>query len=261
MAREVDLRGFRGDAAYLWQERDFNAAPHYLATAGYAATIDKRGLLTTLQEDDLFGARTYQLGDTLTLSRDLLDSVFELNFLDRHTGLLDREELTILDIGAGYGRFAHRAARALPNLQQVICTDAIAESTFLCEYYLKYRGVADAARVVPLDEIEASLKGLRVDIAVNIHSFSEMPHAAIVWWLDRVAATKARWLFVVPNAMDNGGELLVSTEADGPRRDFLPAILERGYELAGKEPKYRDPLVQRHGVTPTQYWLFRRAGG
>lgn len=258
VAHEVDLRAFRGDVAYVWQARDFNAAPHYVATACYAREIDRRGLLAQLGEDDLFGARTYRLGDSLTLSRDLLDSVLELNFLDRHTDLFTREDVRMLDIGAGYGRFAHRAVRALPNLTEVLCTDAIAESTFLCEYYLRFRGVDQVAHTIPLDEIGARLAATHVDFATNIHSFSEMPFEAITWWLDLVAAREVPWLLVVPNPMDNGGDALVSEEADGSRRDFLPGILAHGYRLAVKEPKHLDPLIQRHGVTPTCYWLFRR---
>lgn len=257
VAHEVDLRAFRGDLAYVWQARDFNAAPHYIATACYVRDMDRRGLLTLLTEDDLFGARTYRLGASLTLSRDLLDSVLELSFLDRHTDLFTRVGSTILDIGAGYGRLAYRAVRAVPNLAQVLCTDAIAESTFLCEYYLNFRGVDSVAHVVPLDEIAARLSATSVDVATNVHSFSEMPFAAIMWWLDVVAARKVPWLMIVPNAMDNDGRALVSAESDGSRRDFLPEILARGYHLAIKEPKYLDPLIQRHGVTPTHYWLFR----
>ena len=258
VGREVDLRAFRGDGAYVWQLRDFNTGVHYIATAYYTKEIDRLGLLRSLEEDDLFGARTHRFGESLTISRDLLDSVLELNFLDRHTGLSGWNSATLLDIGAGYGRLAYRAARGLPNLNRILCTDAIAESTFLCEYYLRFRGVDAIAETVPADAIVDRLANVHVDIATNVHSFSECSLGTVTWWLDLVASRDIRFLMIVPNALDNGGNQLLAREADGSLVDFLPEIVKRGYTLVVKEPKYLDPLVQRHGVTPTHYWLFRR---
>jgi hypothetical protein len=67
----------------------------------------------------------------------------------------------------------------VPGLAHYYCVDAVPESTFLCEYCLRYRGVEGAASVVALDELERlPVDGL--DLAVNIHSFSEMSIAAIM---------------------------------------------------------------------------------
>ena len=258
VAREVDLHGFRGDVAYVWQHRDFNAAVHYVATTQYVQRDDRHGLLQRLGEDDLFGARTYQIEESLIVSRDLLDSILELSFLDRHLNLFGRDRVRMLDIGAGYGRFAHRAAAALGTRAEILCTDAIAESSFLCEYYLKFREVDRAATAVPLDEVRARLQRDAVDVAVNIHSFSECPLAAITWWLDLVAERAIPHLMVIPNALANGGQQLLSREPGGSNVNFQPEIERRGYRLSVREPKYRDPLMQRHGVTPTHYWLFER---
>ena len=63
VGREVDLRAFRGDGAYVWQLRDFNTGVHYIATAYYTKEIDRLGLLRSLEEDDLFGARTHRFGN------------------------------------------------------------------------------------------------------------------------------------------------------------------------------------------------------
>jgi len=54
-------------------------------------------------------------------------------------------------------------AEAVPDLEQVLCTDAVAESTFLSEYYLRFRGVDAITQVVPLDEIEAKLSSVQGD--------------------------------------------------------------------------------------------------
>ena len=87
-----------------------------------------------------------------------------------------------------------------------LCTDAIATSTFLSEYYLGFRGVAGGTgsppRVVPLHELESTIAPGEVDIAVNIHSFSECSPAAIEAWLAFLARpTASAHLMVVPNAV------------------------------------------------------------
>ena len=134
--------------------------------------------------------------------------------------------------------------------------DAVAESTFVCEYYLRFRGVEDRARVVPLDEIDAALGREPVDVAVNVHSWSECPLGAVEWWLDLLARQAVRHLMIVPNSEDHGGTRLTSMEPDRSHRDLLPALAARGYRQVACEPKYLDPAVQRHGVSPTRHWLF-----
>ena len=82
-----------------------------------------------LVEDDYFGNITFDIDGKL-VSRDLLDSLVEIYFLDRHLGLASAAPgLTVLDIGAGYGRLAHRILSALPSATRYLCSDAIAEST------------------------------------------------------------------------------------------------------------------------------------
>ncbi len=146
----------------------------------------------------------------------------------------------------------------------MFCVDAVAISTFICEYYLGFRGADDRASVVPLDELDSLLALQPIDLAVNIHSFSECPIASIAAWLDIVTAHDVRYLFIVPNGPGTKGSRLLSTEgraADGSEpepRDFLPLIADRGYELLIEEPKYREELVQQYGVSPTRYYLFER---
>jgi len=140
----------------------------------YIRSIDTLGLLEKLGEDGAFGAVTFVLADK-TVSRDLLDSVGEIYFLERHIGLSSwAGGPTVLDIGAGYGRLAYRMVTAFPNVRSYVCTDAVSASTFVCEFYLRFRGVDVNAKAVALDEIQDELKRNPPDIAVNIHGFSGM---------------------------------------------------------------------------------------
>ena len=65
---------------------------------------------------------------------------------------------------------------------------------------------------------------------------------------------------VVPNALDNGGTRLLSLEADERRLDYGPALRAHGYRLVDSEPKYLDPIVQKHGISATHHYLFELAG-
>jgi hypothetical protein len=248
-----DLLYFRGDNAYLWQLRGLNMdPPGYALATQYVKSIDRLGLLDKLVEDDYFGNFVFQIGGK-TISRDLLDSILEIYFLDRHLGLASVENhRAILDVGAGYGRLAHRLLSALSGAQRYLCTDAVAESTFISEYYLGFRGLDGRARAVPLDEIESALAAERADLAINIHSFSECQPSAIDWWVSLLARHRVKHLMIVPNQLEHGGTLLLTNQ-----RDDMRAIFERhGYREIAKEPKYRDPLVQRHAVNPTWHFLF-----
>jgi len=255
--RDVPLLSFRSDCAYVWQRRDLNG-PMQLALTAYYLLGSAAAPYLRLGEDSLFGADTISVGGALTVSRDLLDSASELWFLDRFLGLRGAQDFTVLDIGSGYGRFAHRLVRAFPGVE-ALCVDAIAESTFLCEYYLRFRGVESRARVIPFPDAAAALAARRVEVAVNIHSFSECTLQSIVWWLDLLRAHRVKHLMIAPNAQAGGGRELLSWEEDGSRRDFAQEIRARGYRPIACEPKYADPLLQRYGVTPTHYFLFELA--
>lgn len=251
-----DLRFFRGDNAYVWQFREEAPEVSYLLAAYYARSIDRLGLLDRLEEDRLFGVYGVDWHEGRVLTRDLLDSIVEIYFLERTLGISGRTGMNVLDIGAGYGRLAHRLVGALPALGNVFCTDAVAESTFISEYYLRYRNVDHKAKVVPLFDIEALLTKQPVDLAVNIHSFSECTMEAVCWWLDLLAKHRVQYLMVVPNPLAHGGTKLMTTEKDGTFADFLPAITSRGYRLHTQAPKYGDPGLQKHGLSPTRHYLF-----
>jgi hypothetical protein len=247
---------FRGDNDYVWQYRQTGPGgrlKRYLALREIEAS-DPCGLIARLGEDGLFGCWVERYGNLPPVSRDLLDSVAEINFLEKHVGLSSLPALRVLDIGAGYGRLAHRMAQAFPNLTRYDCVDAIPESTFLCEYYLKFRGVTPRARAVPLPQIREALPVGGYDVAVNIHSFTECSYAAIEWWLKLVKDLGVPWLLILPNHPDE----LRSTEADHSHRDFMPLVQASGYRLEVKAPVYPRREVQDLIGVRDHFFLFRR---
>ncbi len=222
--RPQDILSFRADNAYVWQRRGPNMhETAYALTEFYVRSIDTLGLLEKLSEDGLFGVSTFDF-HTKVVSRDLLDSILEMYFLERHLGLFSRQEFNVLDIGAGYGRLAHRMNSAMPGLSAYLCTDGIAVSTFICEYYLCFRELSGGAKVVPLDEVESAIEVQSVDLAINIHSFSECTLAAIDWWLSLLERRGVRYLMVVPHrGRQHKGELL-----SGDGKDFGTTIESHG---------------------------------
>ena len=253
---KMDLRWFRGDNPYIWQYQDWNAEVAYVITAYYLQSHDPLDLLHVLSEDGRFGVHTFSFNDEMLLSRDLLDSINEITFLETELGV-SRWSSSVLDIGAGYGRLVSRLAEACPNLRRVLATDAVAESTFLSEFYVRFRGLTDRAEVVPFDEIERRLQTEPIDCAINVHSFSETTHSSVCWWLDLLVQHRVRHLMIVPNAASNPGDTLLTRELEGaPPVDYSRSLHERGYRLVTKRPKYTASSVQKLGVSPTHYYLF-----
>lgn len=248
-----DLRQFRRDSHYVWQGR-WTKPETYLLTAFYLREHDSLGLLARLTEDGLFGATTVPFENGYLLSRDLLDSVNEINLIARWFGLAPESAFAVLDIGAGYGRLAHRLVDSLANAT-ITCVDAVPISTFLCEYYVRFRALGQRAEVLTLDRAEDALAGRRFDLVTNIHSFSECPCSAIQWWLQCLNTVKVNKLLIVPN----DGEQLLSIEPDGTRRNFEPLLQRHGWQPSRKEPIYLSEAVRRCGLFPTgSFRLFAR---
>ncbi len=253
----VDLYQFRARGVYVGQSSLVNADVHYALGFYYLRSLDSTGLWSRLTEDSLFGMATVLVGDRL-ISQDWLDSLAEILFLERHLGLSHLTQFDILDIGAGYGRLAHRLVQALPNLGRIFCTDAIATSSFLCEYYLQFRGVDRTAITVPLDELRTTLTQHPIQLATSVHSFSESPLEAISGWLDLLAEFQVPYLMVVPDAIAPDGLHLLSLEKDGSRLDYRPLIEQRGYTAIACDPKFLDPTVQANGIDATHHFLFKK---
>lgn len=251
----LDLQRFRGDTGYVWSYREQPRVTElkYFTYLRAVEEIDHLGLLDRLTEDGLFGCWTQQFPGHPRCSRDLLDSVNELSFLDRHLSVSTRDGLRVLDIGAGYGRLAHRATTAFPGIADHCCVDAVAHSTFLAEWYLAHRGV-DRARALPLPEVPELAPG-SFDLALNVHSFSECTLDAIGWWSEQLDRLAVPHLFVVPN--EPAGFL--SLEADGSRHDFLPVLEDAGYRLTVDEPVFADPAVRSLLGVHDRHCLFERA--
>ncbi|HET9428076.1 MAG TPA: putative sugar O-methyltransferase [Allosphingosinicella sp.] len=247
-----DLLYFRGDNAFVWQSRDRNHNELSYALVYYALKADGAGaLLERLSEDFWFGIHLFEI-DGRSVSRDLLDSVREIEFLQDHVGL-GRRPINLLDIGAGYGRLPYRLSQLGLDDLRIFAADAYAKSTFIAEYYLGFRS-AQASTVVPLDEVDELLQCTGIDVAVNVHSFSECTPDAVSWWVERLAANDVKYLMVVPNAGRSAGERCETNSGFD-----LESIFARfGYRPAIREPRYRDPLVQKYGIDPVYLHLFER---
>jgi hypothetical protein len=254
-AAKPDLTRFRGDNMWINQVDDQHLHERaYLLATYYVLANDHLGLMQKLTEDGAFGAITFEMAGR-RVSRDLLDSVLEINFLDRHLQIASRSDISILDIGAGYGRLAYRMLSAFPSMSNYRCADVIAESSFVCEYYLGFRGLKDRFELVPATSIDQTLRSAKIDLAVNIHSFSECTLDAVEWWVDRLARNGVKHLLIVPNAGNHGGQLLRNNIG----QDMLPVVEKNGYRLLIRESKYADPKVQKFALNRTYYWLFERA--
>lgn len=254
LKKNLSLAWFRGDNAYVWQFRHLGSSARirmYLSMLDVLER-DRLGLFEKLDEDALFGAFTFTFGKRAPISRDLLDSINEINYLDDQMGLSSIDGLRVLDIGAGYGRLAHRMSTAFPDIAAYDCIDGVATSTFLCQYYTTFRQLPEAVRVVRLDEHETL--GERYDVAVNIHSFSECSLEAIRWWLDRIAEREIEWLLIVPNTPDE----LRSTEADGSMKPFRQDVLDRGYELVDDRPIHQSDELRELIDLHDRFYLFKK---
>jgi SAM-dependent methyltransferase len=239
----LDLRYFRGETLITWHYRELPriSALKFFVFGRYVEERDPRGLLAQLGEDGAFGCWTFSYPGRGSFSRDLLESVNEITFLERELELSHRERFSVLDVGAGYGRLAHRMAGAYPQLSDYCCVDAVPESTFLSEYYLDFRGCVPPARVMALDRLEADLAPGEFDLAVNIHSFSECTYDAVAWWMKEIERLRIPYLLIVPNEPVE----LLTLESDGTRRDFTQLVECAGYRLLRREPVIDDPAVRQ----------------
>jgi SAM-dependent methyltransferase len=213
-------------------------------------SIDRLRLLDRLDEDGAFGCHVFEaLGRTC--SRDLIDSVIELNFLEQVLGLSSRPDLHVLDIGAGYGRLAHRTTAAFPRARYT-CVDAVPTSTFLSERYVEFRGIGDRVSVIALDEFEATLEPGSVDLAINVHSFPECRLEAIEWWVARLRGLGVPYVLIVPNTSEDAFPRLMTIDG----KDFAPVLARYGYTLRVHRAKYDDAALHPYALNPAQLYLF-----
>jgi hypothetical protein len=248
--RGLNLPDYRSDNLYVWQRRI--PADAWRLSWEYVVEHCRPDLVAWLHEDGSHGATTVDL-DGRVVSRDLVDSILELDFLAEHIpGFAGAARLRVLDIGAGYGRLADRATTAFPALDWR-CVDAVPISTALCRHHL--RQVGSPASVVDLDRAHLEVPRGSVDLAVNVHSFNECSLATIGWWARFLAEREVPYLFVVPNDT----QWLQSSEPDGTKADYEPVLADAGYRVTVVRDKYHhDPAVQDAGVYPERYVLLER---
>jgi hypothetical protein len=257
LASEIDLSLFRRDSSYMWQHRDGNVPLTYIATYYYHLLSGDRDLLEMCIEDNSFGVYNIEINGDI-VSRDRLDSVAELGFLRRVLQLKRHSQVRILDIGSGYGRLGWRISQCFPKIE-VLCADAVAESSFLCEGYLHYRSVPRHVRMVTLPDVESELSRQSVDLAMAINSLSECSAEAITWWLDLLTKNQVPRIMIAPHAAYNQGLQIFSHEMSGQAAiPVEPLLEERGYRRHTIEPKYTDKQMQLYGVSPTHFHLFTR---
>jgi SAM-dependent methyltransferase len=243
----VDIASFRAEGAYLGQG-GLDHEAQYRTMYEYIRTIDTQRYLDRLTEDNAFGVLTYHMGGKI-ISRDLCDSIMELYFVQE--ALQGGVPARWLDIGAGYGRLAYRLNALFPQMTYITCVDAVPVSTFLCEFYTKYRNCTDHVEVLPLTGLGDIQRG-DFDIAANIHSWSECSNRAIDFWLDKLVEWDVPYLFVTPH-----DERWVCVNEDGSIGSFRNNILARGWQEIAAQPKYKTGV---QGLYPeVNYHLFWRA--
>jgi hypothetical protein len=241
---DVDPRNFRSDNAYAWQSRAGSLA-QFALTALWVERSDPHSLLAKTHEIGDFGVECIRLGGRLW-SRDLIDSILEINFLMDHLPRGSLETMKILDIGAGYGRLLNRLADVTEN-DTLFAADGVALSTSICAAYIRQRNQESRISVLSLSGVDAFRD--RLDLATNIHSFSEMSLEAVSWWLDWLVDREVKYLFVVPNKP--GPSLNDGT-------DLTPALGQRGFRLSAHRHKYTDPVIAMTALYQADYYLFVR---
>jgi hypothetical protein len=249
---DEELVYFRGQNPFVTQVDSLNYSEIGYGLSYHALKCSSAGdFLQQLDDDGMFGAFTFEI-DNRRISRDLLDSAREIDFIRNHVGL-DAPQTSILDIGAGYGRLVYRLKQVTGPNVSAYATDAYATSTFLCEFYLRWRGVPNAT-VVPLNEVDDFLASHRISLATNIHSFSECTMDAIEWWVSRLARHGVRHLMIIPNT--RGPEAVRGACMTNVGEDMEPLLATYGYRLSVREPRYSDPVVQRYGIDGAWISLF-----
>ena len=197
---------FRGENAFVWQEQLGDNKETYIEYYKIIKSIDKDNLLNKTIECGSYGCKSYDF-DNIKISRDLLDSILEIYFLKSFFPNLN--ELSLLEIGGGYDRLCKRYLDCIPNSKYYI-TDAIPQSTFFSKLYLN--GKNDS--VINLYDIPEKIKTLKIDIAVNIHSFPECNINDIEWWIKLINSNKIKYIFYVPNNPQSTPEFMPSNTGE-----------------------------------------------
>jgi putative sugar O-methyltransferase len=239
--RKITPNNFRSDNVFVWQSRGFKKN-EILESYLWVEANDHEGLLDKLIEDGSFGVDAYNYKGRL-ISRDLIDSFLEINFIKNS---LFKIPGSILDIGAGYGRLAYRLCQ-VTDLMQITCIDAVPIATAVSEIYLKEPIKKGRVKVLSLNEVNEIKKG-SIELATNIHSFSEMSLNDVRLWVNFVASLEVPYLFIVPNR--NSLQL-----NDG--QSFGQILEEFEYRVFVTRSKYELNGSKYDGIYPATYFMLR----
>lgn len=217
--RNIDRERFRGHEQYLGQHGyPYRAMVLHVRASLNADWIERLG------EDDAFGCPTETI-DGAVVSRDLLDSIVEIGFLlDAGVAL---EGARVLDVGAGYGRLAHRLVQVAGS--HVWCVDAIEVSREVCARYLLHRGVTPRAMVGTPERLTELFRPGTFDLACNVHAWSECAIDEVRGWLDVLDALEVRQLFHVPHFASLGAN--DPARGSGNGESYRPDVEARGWQL------------------------------
>lgn len=243
--RNFDFQKFRGDNIYVWQSRMFEEI-NFFVSYQYALKMDAMDLNKKFIESKSYGVEVYEF-DGLAISREWIDSILEINYLEEKIGLTTTLDLEIIDIGAGYGRLAFRLAEAFP-LSKINCVDAIPLSTCLSRVYLEPFIESQQVIVHDLETVQAVVRG-RINLAVNVHSFSEMSLEWVNYWIDFLVEKDVKYLFIVPN----GSSLTLNNGAD-----FGSLLIGAGYTVIDQKSKYSESDFKKFGIYPSTYFLLKK---
>lgn len=133
---------------------------------------------------------------------DMLLSLDTLTLVNEHVPILNRP-MTLVDLGAGWGRIGHTLRQLNPQSRYIICD--LPESLFIALNYLPrflsdchpYGELGTDPGVYFLGSQDiAKLDDASVDVVVNIASFQEMTPEQIIAYM-RIIETKARYFYTL----------------------------------------------------------------
>jgi putative sugar O-methyltransferase len=168
-----------------WPKRDrwlYAYATRLLWT--YAAQVDTVG--TTRLEEPSVGAPLPVRSRGRLISQDLANSAVEVTAINR--ALAGRRPLSILEIGAGYGRTAFALMHLFPEATYTVVD--IDPALEICRWYLSQLFPSDRLRLLKPAEVAGVLDG-SVDLILAISSLQEMTQEQVAGYvavMDRVAA-------------------------------------------------------------------------
>jgi putative sugar O-methyltransferase len=163
-----------------------------------------------------------------TVCMDYLQAVLELDFIAEH---VDLDGMTVLEIGAGYGRTAHTLL-SNHDIREYHVID-LENSLVLAREYL--RTVLDPEqmakiRFIPVEEVDSLPRDVQFDLCINIDSFAEMDPDTVRNYLAFIGGrcgcfyTKnpvGKYLDKSLDGHSQGDEVVAYALRTGPLRDVI----------------------------------------